>query len=667
MSRSYRERTGKWAKAESPPSAARHEQFSAIEYEYKPPSVEDSSDTDSVLPIDDSAGPCGTVIHTPRRNKNATSPVANESISGSDDSAEIGGTIIHTPHHNKRIAPPAANQSALGFDPLSSFTVHQTDKPAEYERSYIDHRAYPTTVRQVHGSLSLHNEKLIKAITDATGGELDWDTIKDLDISGKGLTSLHGLDKYCASLLILNVDNNEIEHLDGCPSKLRVLSANNNHLSSMTSWAHLTHLCRVNATDNKLRHLDGLAELFHLTELDVSRNRINNINGLAFLTELRKLNVSDNFLERVPWSKWLLTRLVDLDMSHNMLYTIDSLDALPRLEILDLEKNEINSFSDDAKRSHVRLREINLKKNNIMSFDFSMFPILQDLNLDENLIMSAASLRELSKARSLIKLSLRAQQESCQGHENRLLDTMINTRGHFQELYLSENETSYNKGHVAMPSNFKHCNIRVLEMASCGITRLPRQFGQYFPACHTMNLNHNSIDDITELRGLEAVEKLLMARNRLNKPKSVAYLRLPELRILDLRENVFNQDWYNTMRGARAERPREYPPGTTTPGDFELPGRVDDLKSRWFKRLPETVQHKRLFINLLLAISCPTLMEFDGAEWNGQVYLNHKDFILQSLNEYGMLSGKSSHVGNCTQNSRARDFTQSSRVREFTQ
>ena len=632
VSRSYREKTGKWAPKYEPQadesSAARNEQFSAIDYEYKLPSAPSipsapsDDDLSSILPSDDSEEQLE----------------ASKSPPTSDDSNQLGGTVIHTPYHNHIKDTPRAGHSALEFDPLSSFTVHQVDKPANcYERSFVDQKAYPTTVRQVHGSLSLHNEKLVKAITDVTYGELNWNQIKSLDISGKGLTSLHGLDQYCPSIRSLNIDNNSVESLDGCPAKLRILSARNNRLSNLTSWGHLIHLCRVNAADNKLKDLDGLAQLSHLTELNVSGNRLKNINGLAALAELRKLDVSNNFLERVEWGKWHLQDLVELNMSNNMLYTIDSLDALPRLEKLNLEINEINSFNDDSRRCHMRLREINLKRNSIMSFEFWSFPFLQVLDLDENLVMSAASLHELSQAKSLIKLSLRNQHESCQGHENILLDSMMNTRAHFQELYLSENVTRHNKGRIDMPTKFKHRNIRILEMAACGINRLPTNFGQYFPACHTMNLNHNSIKDIAELRGLDAVEKLLLANNKLDKPKSVAHLMLPELRVLDLRDNTFNHVWYNKMHGGRAEPTREYPPGTEVPGDYELPGRVDDMKSRWFKRLPDIVQLKRLFINLLLAQSFPTLIEFDGASWNGQHFLGHKDVIMGSLREHGMV------------------------------
>jgi Leucine-rich repeat (LRR) protein len=614
VSRSYRDKTGKWAvPAPDGSSIARAEQFSAIAYEYAAPSDA------SVLPS----------AHAENQTIDSVDSAEQSSVLESDSSSlfrvppENDGTVII--------------HKDLQFDPLSSFATHQVDHKAQ---SYVDTNAYPTTVRQVYGSLSLHNEKLIKAITDATGGDLDWETLKVLDISGKGLTSLHGLDKYCPALWSLNIDDNFIENLDGCPAELRVLHAKNNRISDLTYWAHLPHLCRLNAADNKLENVDGLAELLNLIELDVSGNRLKNLNGLAGLAELRKLDASNNFLERVEWETWHLQSLIDLDLNNNMIYTVDPLDALPHLEKFNLERNEINSFNHGTKRKHMRLREINLKTNSIMSFEFYDFPVLQVLDLDDNLIMSAACLRELSRARSLIKLSLRNQQESRQGHKNVLLDTMMNMRGHFQELYLSENSTSENKGIIAMPSKLKHRNIRVLEMATCAITRLPLHFGQYFPACHTMNLNHNHIDDIAELRGLEAVEKLLLANNKLDKPKTVAHLKLPELRILDLRDNTFNQGWYNKMYGGRAAPVKEIPPGTEAPGDYELPGRIDDMKTRWFKRLPDIVQLKRLFIGLLLARSFPTLAEVDGAYWDGQHYITHKNSIMASLGEHGMLGPK---------------------------
>lgn len=591
-------------------SIARAEQFSAIAYEYgapSDPSVPPGADTDSRHV--DSAGSAD----------NSSALESNASSSSGPPPEHDGTVIVHRDLH---------------FDPLSSFATYQVDHKAQ---SYVDTNAYPTTVRQVHGSLSLHNEKLIKAITDATVGDLDWETLKVLDISGKGLTSLHGLDKYCPALWSLNIDDNFIENLNGCPAELRVLHAKNNRISDLTYWAHLPHLCRLNVADNKLENIDGLAELLYLIELDASGNRLKNLHGLSGLSELRKLDASNNFLERVEWQTWHLQRLIDLDLNNNMIYTVDPLDALPRLEKLNLERNEINDFNSGTKRKHMRLREINLKTNSIMSFEFYEFPVLQVLDLDDNLIMSAANLRELSKARSLIKLSLRNQQESRQGHKNVLLDTMMNTRGHFQELYLSENSTSDNKGLIAMPSKLKHRNIRVLEMATCAITRLPLHFGQYFPSCHTMNLNHNHIDDIAELRGLEAVEKLLLANNKLDKPKTVAHLKLPELRTLDLRDNTFNQGWYSKLHGGRAAPVREIPPGTEAPGDYELPGRVDDMKTRWFKRLPDIVQLKRLFIGLLLARSFPALREVDGAYWDGEHYITHKNSIMSSLGEHGML------------------------------
>lgn len=600
VSRSYREKLGIWAES-SPPSAARNEQFSAIEYEYKAPSVEESSDTESVLPIDDSI-------------------------------EEVDGTVIHTPHQNKTIAAPVNNQSLLGFDPLSSFTVHQTDKPVNYEHSYIEKRVYPTTVRQVHGSLSLHNEKLIKAITDSTDGELNWDRLKHLDLSNKSLTSLHGLDQYCPSLITLYVDGNSIEHLNGIPKSLRHLSVNNNRVSSLTAWDHLPNLYRVHAAKNRLVDLDGFSRLDHLTELDVSENRIQDIKGLHDLMDLHTVNLSHNQLESLKWGNWVMKYLTHLDVSYNRLWFVDNLDVFPRLETLNLEANAINSFGEATEDRHCHLRKLNLNKNSVMSFNFHRFFRIEDLNLDENLILSAKSLDGLEQATSLVKLSLRAQQESRQGQVNDLVSTILITHLECKELYLSENPVT--DGHFHMP-DFQQCSIRKLEMARCDIMHLPTSFGYHLPNCRDLNLNCNRITDVTELRGMWSLEDLQMTRNQLTKLKHTVHIlgKLP-IRSLDIRDNAANGTWYHSKRGAEVDR---YRPGA---GPYELPIRYVDMSVNWHRRLQGTLRYQKLVMHYLLVEHCPHLKEFDGAIWSRNWQNDTK--IYQELAEAGYVKPRRS-------------------------
>ena len=533
---------------------------------------------------------------------------------------------------NQSIHPAARHESILGFDPLSSFTVLQTDKPARYEISYVEQKAYPTTIRQVHGSLSLHNEQLIQAITDVAGNVPEWEKIKVLDLSGKGLTSLHNLEKYCPSLCSLDIDDNNIEHLTGCPPKLRALSANNNRLSNMTSWGHLPHLVRVKAAGNNLEDLNGLAELWHLIELDVSRNRLQDVKAIYALMDLRAVDLSHNFIEELKCN-WVMKHLAHLNVSYNRLWFVDNLDVFPRLETLNLEGNTINSFGEATDDRHEHLRQLNLKQNSVMGINLRRFPVLQYINLDENLLLSANSLDGLEDATSLIKLSLRAQQESRQGHANELVNTILSTRFDCSELYLSENLVP--GGIMNMPE-FKHYSIRTLELALCGIEQLPTNFGYYFCNCRTLNLNSNDISEIQQLRGMSNLQELHLARNQITKLKDTIHVMsdLPRLQRLDIRDNCANNGWYNCKPGSEMSQ-RRY-----DQGPYELPKRHGDLPNQP-GRVSSTTKYHKMVMHLLLVEHCHKLREFDGANWTSTNYIKNKE-IRQELMDAGYYKPRAS-------------------------
>jgi protein NUD1 len=559
----------------SPNSAVRLEAFSAIEYSYKPASVENLSDTESVLPEDENDN-CGTIIHTPHRNLATVKLIRNESV--------------------------------LGFDPLSSFTVYPADRPQHHEPSFIEQRANPSSLRYAHGSLALQNDKIVQAITDAAGHEVDWDRLKHLNLSGKGLTTLHNLDKYCPSLRILNVDNNDIEHLSGVPSSVRMLYVNDNRLSELTSFDHLPNLQLLHADRNKLENLDALCYLDHLQEIKASHNKLKDISGVSQLLGLRNLEVGHNLIENTKWSEWSLRCLTNLDLSYNHLWFADVLTALPRLQNLNLEGNQINDFNARCDERHQALQTLNLKNNSLMHIDLRWLPKIRELDLDGNLIMSAKSLANLYMPPSLVKLSLREQQVSKQGRENVLVNTILNTDFNCQELYLSANPVT--EGCLTMPQ-FSHYSIRVLELAGCGLQQLPKHFGQYFPGCRYLNLSFNGIKVFDDLRGLESLEELHIVQNRMGSIRRTTQVltHLRCLRILDLRLNGVVSGWYIDKPGSCQQSGP--PPLEDRPWD--LPGRPQDK----YRGLADhkTVCEKKL-TELMLAQYCPHLVKLDGASWD---------------------------------------------------
>lgn len=586
--------------SESPNSAVRLEQFSAIEYSYKPVSVENSSDTESILP---------------------------DSASVNNDN-ENCGTIIHTPHRNITTTKAIRNESILGFDPLSSFTVYPADRARRQEPSFVEQRANPSSLRYAHGVLALQNDKIVQAITDAAGHEVDWDRLLQLNLSGKGLTTLHNLDKYCPSLRILNVDNNDIEHLAGVPSSVRMLYVSDNRLSNMTSFDHLPNLQLIHADRNELENLDALCYLDHLQEIKASHNKLTDIAGLSQLRGLRNLEVSNNCIESAKWSEWSLGSLTGLDLSNNRLWFADVLTALPRLQNLNLEGNHINDFNTRCLDRHRALQTLNLKNNSLMHIDLRWLPKIRELDLDNNLIMSAKSLANLDLPLSIVKLSLREQRVSNQGHDNILVNTILNTDFNCQELYLSANPVS--GGYLKLPQ-FGHYGVRVLELAGCGLRELPKTFGQHFPGCKYLNLNFNGIQIFDGLQGLESLEELQIVQNRMRSIRRTTkvLVHLPCLRSLDMRLNTATSTWYIDKPGAGQKTGP--PPLEDRPWD--LPGRLENKYAGLADH--KTVCEKKV-TELMLAQYCPFLVKLDGANWDRD-YHKYDKKSRQVLAELGYL------------------------------
>lgn len=100
-----------------------------------------------------------------------------------------------------------------------------------------------------------------------------------------------------------------------------------------------------------------------------------------------------------------------------------------------------------------------------------------------------------------------------------------------KRLYLSGNP---------VPSSFpaeKFFNLVYLELAMCQISSLPPNLASVVPNVRTLNLNFNSLDDLSPLQGLTRLVKLTVIGARIGKCRPVAQVlsSMSELEELDLR------------------------------------------------------------------------------------------------------------------------------------
>ncbi len=552
-----------------------------------------------------------------------------------EDAAGRDLSLVHvsqpnamTPIQKPRMAGPVANtrtQSMICLTPLSEFSLHQVDQARHLEASYVAQRVHPTSLQQAHGSLALAVDELMKAITDAEPSELYWEHLRRLKLTDKKLTTLHRLDEYCSAAEELDVSGNKLAQLSGIPVSVRTLVVQNNCLSSLTAWGHLQNLQYLDISGNLLESLDGLSCLTHLRELKANDNRIRNLEGILDRNGLLHLELRGNALATVDFEGGELTRLHHLDLSNNQLAAVRNMNALPALRTLDLEKNRLLEFgtTDEA---FPMLRDLRLSFNYLAVFNLARMPSIEVLYLDNNHI---DRIQGLSTARHLHTLSVREQSDSPQ-----LLNTLLTAANECRKLYLSSNPAP---PEGLKMSSLPHLNLKYLELASCGLTSLPSDFGQKIPNCRTLNLNFNAIRDLEPLKGCGRLNKVMIAGNRLNKLRRTctALTRLPALTKIDLRDNPLTVGFYPPFRESRLVVHGEV--STDVQDPYSLPPVDQGLDPRWVTHLDEGTRMKRRTIELFLAKGCEKLVELDGLAFDREALLR-QDEIWLKLTSMGVIA-----------------------------
>ncbi|RMZ84254.1 hypothetical protein DV738_g801, partial [Chaetothyriales sp. CBS 135597] len=508
------------------------------------------------------------------------------------------------------------NSSILCLTPLSDFTLHQVDQANHPEESFVEERANPKTLRQANGSLALQIDALVKAVTDEEPSEIYWERIRKMRLENKNLGSVYGLTDYCGSLEQLSVANNQISHLDGLPGSLRVLDIHSNALSSLVCWTGLVNLQYLDVSKNQLDNLDGFGCLIHLRKLVANGNQISNIDGILELDGLLELQVRENQLAKVDFTHSALDRLRKLDLSHNQLAHVGGVHHLISLEELDLAHNLLTTTGIDEPAAMIK--KLDVSSNQISDIDLAPLPALQWLNADSNKLKHVQG---LSAAYHLGALFLRAQ-----GEPSNIVSDILSTPNECRSIALSSNAVP--GGIIKLPCQ-PQCNVRELELASCGIAGLGVDFGDIFPNCRTLNLNYNAIKDVSELQGMVRLVELSIARNRVKKMRRTCLVlaRLSKLSKLDLRDNPLTLGYY---------APHACDQEKHTEQRFLLPEQDGEQDARWFQILDETTQLRRRMVELLLAQGCPSLRELDGLTFNERAEA-HSDSTWQKLTSTGVL------------------------------
>jgi len=159
-----------------------------------------------------------------------------------------------------------------------------------------------------------------------------------------------------------------------------VLNVENVSLKDLSGLTLLPHLKKLHLVSNELKSLEGIENLSGLKELVVSRNQIQNIYPLFLLPQLEFLDISYNHITYLfPLFK---SNIQQLYCSFNKIRTLDGLEKLKNLKILDASNNQLKEI--DFTPWECPLQELWVSRNKIESINFSVKLNLEILDISFN-------------------------------------------------------------------------------------------------------------------------------------------------------------------------------------------------------------------------------------------------------------------------------------------
>ncbi|MBD2411051.1 leucine-rich repeat domain-containing protein [Nostoc calcicola FACHB-3891] len=312
------------------------------------------------------------------------------------------------------------------------------------------------------------NEELLQIIEQAAK-----DKVTELDLSGKGLTTLPA----------------EIGRL----TELRSLYLRSNQLSSLPGeFGQLTNLQSLDLSSNQLSSMPGeIGQLTNLRSFNLRINKLSSLPGeIGQLNNLQTLDLSRNQLSSLPEEIGQLTNLQSLDLRRNQLSSLlGEIGQLTNLQSLDLIGNELNSLPGEIVQL-INLQTLDLSRNQLSNLptEFGQLTNLQSLELTDNQLRS--------------------------------LPGEIGQLTNLQSLYLSSNQLS------SLPAEFGHLtNLRSLDLTDNQLSSLPAEFGQLINL-RSLYLRRNQLSSLPrEVGQLTNLQSLDLYNNQLSSlPEEIGQL-----------------------------------------------------------------------------------------------------------------------------------------------
>ncbi|KAK7746945.1 Protein nud1 [Cytospora paraplurivora] len=528
--------------------------------------------------------------------------------------------MVTTPGRPKS-HPQPENADALGqyvgnmsLSPLSDFTAHP-DRSYAFEVSYVVGDQNLVTGDGTKKRLSQSVRHLVDRLAEVEPSEPYWEDMKELGLRDKHLSSLHMLNRFCGSLTKVDVSHNSIRALDGVPTTVRELTISHNMLSELTAWDRLANLQYVDVSNNHVKSLSAFSSLVHLRGLVADNCGLVNLDGVKYHDSLLTLRARGNSIQCLDFDGSSLQRLTSLDLEGNKVRSVDNLQELSSLTRLNLKNNQLASFGCEMS---LPLKHLIISDNKLRRLDLSTMPRLHLLYADRNKLTLVDG---LSRVPHLDNLSLREQ-----GGSKPLDMSFLESAYEVRKLFLSGNRIEF----FTPPRDY--LNLQLLDLANCGLQRLPDDLGEMMPNLRVLNLNFNGLPDVSGIVGIPRLKRLLLAGNRLAdlKPLLKVLGQFPWLVEVDLRDNLITQGFYPPFHMIRREELAE-------PGDiFRLPDADAGRDARFRNRLDMDTRIDRRVYERKFVRACKQLQKLDGLPVNRKIR-HLKDTVWRTMVLRGML------------------------------
>lgn len=398
--------------------------------------------------------------------------------------------------------------------------------------------------------------------------------ISELDLSNRTITEVK---PQCftflnGTLIRLNLSNNAIKEISGTAFEnlnlLEELDLSHNELTELELPDFgFDKLQILDASSNKITRIKGdtIKNLKSVSQLNLSNNNITELKStfLNKLSNLKSFKCSQCQLANLDKEAFNeIISLEFLDLSHNLL-TEFTINVTQNMNINNLFLNDNKLQSINFIKKMVKLKQIDLARNNIQEIRADIFGALVDLNYidlssNENLTVS----NHFENLPALIKVNIsKIKEVNFENVTNTLIKSLdlsftgikdlnlvkIHNIKNIERLLLNDNDLTMLSKDLFNGMN----SLMLLDLSRNKIIELKSDIFEGSQHLEELNFHENKISSIESraFAGLSNLKNLDLSKNEISVIFKNSFIHNSNIEILDLHSNIINLLYYKAFSG----------------------------------------------------------------------------------------------------------------------